>query len=419
MQRITTESRLIIRFLLFYFMRGSWICSIYYSFVLLCFSMFRKNCSTDMEQRKGRTVRQGNENEKVDLYRYVSEGTFDAYLYQMLENKQKFTSQIMTSKSPVRSCEDLDEVALSYAEIKALSAGNPLIKEKMDLDIEVGRLKSLKASHRNSMYQLQDKVRITLPQEIERITNDISLVEKDLAAYSSRPIPTDEKGKPMFSIELNGKTYTDKKEAGTALLEACRKALTENAHGTFSDILKRSKDIGSYQGFKLTIGFDPMNSVYVAYLVGETKHRAVLGSDELGNFTRLDNALNGMEKRLETAKERLANLQYQLAESTAQLNTPFPREAELQEKSARLEELTKILEAAADEQPSRITEIVDPFFIEVNNPEKVKETLDGHGITYEISPEPTPEGSYALKVNAEDSEKVKRLLSPATKNLTL
>lgn len=326
----------------------------------------------------------------------------------------------MTSKSPVRSCEDLDEVALSYAEIKALSAGNPLIKEKMDLDIEVGRLKSLKASHRNSMYQLQDKVRITLPREIERMENDIAAVEKDIAAYKARPIPTDDKGKPAFpSIEINGKVYTDKKEAGAALLDACKKALMGNAHGTFSEILKCSKEIGSYQGFKLKVGYDPMSNVYIATLIGAAQHRVQLGSDEIGNFTRLDNALNGMEQRLEKTNARLDNYKTQLAESTAQLNTPFPREAELQEKSARLEEVTKILESAADEKPSRINEIVDPFYIEVGNPEKVKEILDEHGITYDISPEQNDDGNYALKVNGEDVEKVKRLLFPATKNLTL
>ena len=367
---------------------------------------------SDMEQRRGRMVRQGNENKKVDLYRYVTEGTFDSYLYQMLENKQKFISQIMSSKLPVRSCEDLDEVSLSYAEIKALAAGNPLIKEKMDLDIEVGKLKSLKASHQNSMYQLQDKVRVELPREIERMEKDIVEVEKDMAAYKARPIPTDDKGKPAFpSIEIHGKTYTDKKEAGAALLDACRKAVIGNT--------QHSQEIGSYQGFKLRVGFDPMNSVYIATLVGAAQHRVQLGSDEIGNFTRLDNVLNGMEQRLEKTNARLENFKTQLTESTAQLNTPFPREAELQEKSARLAELTKILESAADEQPSRINEIVDPFYIEVGNPEKVKEILDKHGITYEISPEPNGDGNYALKVNGEDVEKVKRLLSPATKNMTL
>ena len=375
---------------------------------------------SDMEQRRGRMVRQGNENKKVDLYRYVTEGTFDSYLYQMLENKQKFISQIMSSKLPVRSCEDLDEVSLSYAEIKALAAGNPLIKEKMDLDIEVGKLKSLKASHQNSMYQLQDKVRVELPREIERMENDIAAVEKDIAAYKARPIPTDENGKPAFpSIEINGKVYTDKKEAGAALLDACKKALMGNAHGTFSEILKCSKEIGSYQGFKLKVGYDPMSNVYIATLIGAAQHRVQLGSDEIGNFTRLDNALNGMEQRLEKTNARLDNFKTQLAESTAQLNAPFPREAELQEKSARLEEVTKILESAANEQPSRINEIIDPYFIEVGDCEKTKETLDKHGITYEISPEPNDDGNYALKVNGEDVEKVNRLLSPATKNLTL
>ncbi|MCR5109313.1 MAG: DEAD/DEAH box helicase family protein [Ruminococcus sp.] len=181
---------------------------------------------SDMEQRRGRMVRQGNGNSKVDLYRYVTEGTFDAYLYQMLENKQKFISQIMTSKSPVRSCQDLDEVSLSYAEIKALSAGNPLIKEKMDLDIEVGKLKMLKASHMNSLYDLQDKVYKELPTKIKSYTELKADIEADIKEFSSRPVKLDDKGKPVFpSIELFGKVYTDKEEAGKALIDSCKAAV--------------------------------------------------------------------------------------------------------------------------------------------------------------------------------------------------
>lgn len=363
---------------------------------------------SDMEQRRGRMVRQGNENKKVDLYRYVTEGTFDAYLYQMLENKQKFISQIMTSKSPVRSCQDLDDVSLSYAEIKALSAGNPLIKEKMDLDIEVGKLKMLKANHQNSLYQLQDKVRTELPMKIKEREEFIKNVEKDIAAYRSRPIPTNEKGKPVFpSIELNGKVYTDKEEAGKALIETCRKAVIGNVGHRI--------EIGSYQGFKLTVGFDPLNGMYTATLQGAAAHRTELGSSESGNFTRLDNALNGMENQLETAKQHLDDLRVQLKESAAQLNVPFPHEAELQEKSKRLDELTKILESAAEEKSSEISEVVDPYFIEVNSPE-IKETLEKHGITHDLGEN---EGHFILKINRSDRDKVENLLSPVKKNITL
>ena len=360
---------------------------------------------SDMEQRRGRMVRQGNENEKVDLYRYVTEGTFDAYLYQMLENKQKFISQIMTSKSPVRSCQDLDEVSLSYAEIKALSAGNPLIKEKMDLDIEVSKLKMLKASHMNALYDLQDKVMTDLPAKIKFSELLISNIEKDIKAYSERPIVLDDKGKPAFpSIELFGKVYTDKDEAGKALIEACRQAARAD--------ITRNVEVGSYQGFKLNIGYEPMNKVYVATLSGSATYKTELGGSESGNFTRLDNALNGMEDKLTAAKQQLERLQNQLEEAMAQLDTPFPHEQELQEKSQRLDELTKQLESAADDKPtSELAEIVDPYFIEVSS-EEAADKLKSSGITFELK---ESEGHYIVKINRSDKDKVHDLLEQQKK----
>ena len=360
---------------------------------------------SDMEQRRGRMVRQGNENEKVDLYRYVTEGTFDAYLYQMLENKQKFISQIMTSKSPVRSCQDLDEVSLSYAEIKALSAGNPLIKEKMDLDIEVSKLKMLKASHMNALYDLQDKVMTDLPAKIKFSELLISNIEKDIKAYSERPIVLDDKGKPAFpSIELFGKVYTDKDEAGKALIEACKQAARAD--------ITRNVEVGSYQGFKLNIGYEPMNRVYVATLSGSATYKTELGGSESGNFTRLDNALNSMEDKLTAAKQQLERLNNQLEEAKAQLDTPFPHEQELQEKSQRLDELTKQLESAADDKPtSELAEIVDPYFIEVSS-EEAAEKLKNSGITFEMK---ESEGHYIVKINRSDKDKVHDLLEQQKK----
>ena len=360
---------------------------------------------SDMEQRRGRMVRQGNENEKVDLYRYVTEGTFDAYLYQMLENKQKFISQIMTSKSPVRSCQDLDEVSLSYAEIKALSAGNPLIKEKMDLDIEVGKLKMLKASHMNSLYDLQDKVYKELPMKIKTYKELKTNIEADIQDFKARPVTLDDKGKPVFSsIELYGKVYTDKEVAGKALIEACKKAVKTNFSGY--------TEVGSYQGFKLNIGFEPMNRIYVAQLKGHSDYRAELGASESGNFTRLDNLLNGMEDKLKSVEMQLERLTNELNEAQTQLDVPFPHEEELQEKSKRLDELTKQLENAADEKPkSELAEVVDPYFIEVSS-EEAAEKLKSSGITHELR---ESEGHYIVKVNRSDKDKVHDLLEQQKK----
>lgn len=355
---------------------------------------------SDMEQRRGRMVRQGNENSKVDLYRYVTEGTFDAYLYQMLENKQKFISQIMTSKSPVRSCQDLDEVSLSYAEIKALSAGNPLIKEKMDLDIEVGKLKMLKASHMNSLYDLQDKVYKELPTKIKSYTELKADIEADIKEFSSRPVKLDDKGKPVFpSIELFGKVYTDKEEAGKALIDSCKAAVKQNFSGY--------TEIGKYQGFQVNIGYEPMNRIYVAQLKGHSEYKVELGASESGNFTRLDNLLHGMDDKLKNVGLQLERLKNELSEAQTQIDAPFPHEEELAAKSKRLDELTKQLESAADEKPaSELAEIVDPYYIQVDSDaacDKLKES----GITFEKQEK---DGVIAVKINRCDTDKVHQII---------
>lgn len=364
---------------------------------------------SDMEQRRGRMVRQGNENSHVDLYRYVTEGTFDAYLYQILENKQKFISQIMTSNSPVRSCEDLDEVTLSYAEVKALSAGNPLIKEKMDLDIEVSKLKTLKSAHENNIYTLQREVSSNLPAKIQFLKNEIEYNQADIEKRNASPITYDKDGKSIFpSIEIKGKMYTDKEEAGKALIEAMTKAVEVS--------LSKPQDIGNYRGFKLSVGYDMLNKSYKAILCGETKHMTEIGKSETGNFTRLDNVLGSMEKKISSAQQNLNALSVQLEEAKKQLNVPFPREEELREKSERLAELTKLLEISADDKPKTTTvnEITDPYFLGECTSDVVK-TLKDNNITLETA---DVEGKTLVKIDRKDKDKVHELLSVKPK-LTL
>ena len=298
----------------------------------------------DMEQRRGRMVRQGNENKKVHLYRYVTEGTFDAYLYQTLENKQKFISQIMTSKSPVRSCQDVDNVSLSFAEIKALSVGNPMIKEKMDLEVSVAKLKRLKAGHQNTQYQLEDKVLKILPKQIAQLKEKIDGIKKDIQIYSEIPVEEDK----FSSITIKGQNYSDKETAGKALLEAVRNTALNGS----SDYT----EIGQYQGFKLTAVFDVVYKKFVGELKGNTSHKIEFGSSESGNITRLDNVLNSMGGELKKAENTLADLQKQLDDAKNQLNIPFPHEKELHEKSARLEKLTKILENDAEKDIVKINQ---------------------------------------------------------------
>ena len=284
---------------------------------------------SDMTQRNGRIIRQGNMNKEVKVFNYVTEGTFDSYLFQTLENKQRFISQIMTSKSPVRSCEDVDEQALSYAEIKALCAGNPLIKEKMDLDVQVAKLKVLKADHQSQKFRLQDKLLTKFPADIQETNAYIAGVKADAQLAAAHP-----QGKEEFcGMTIKGVTYDEKKTAGERLVLACSEL--PNAE---------EKVIGSYRGFELSLRFDTYRSEYQALLKGQRKYTVPLGTDPLGNIIRLDNSLNSFPERINSAENELATLHQQQAAAQIEVEKPFPQEEELAEKSARLAELNAQLD---------------------------------------------------------------------------
>ena len=282
----------------------------------------------DLAQRKGRIERQGNQNPLVHVYRYVTEGTFDAYLWQTVENKQKFISQIMTSKSPVRSCDDVDETALSFAEIKALCAGDPRIKERMDLDVEVSKLKLMKADHQSKQYRLEDQLLKYFPEEIEKHKGFIQGFEADLETLAAHPHPED----GFAGMEVRGDALTDKENAGAALLDACKE-------------IKNSEpvQIGSYRGFAMSVFFDAWRQEYTLLLKGKMTHRASLGTDPRGNLTRIDNALTQMPQRLEATKAQLDDLYQQQAAAKVEVGKPFPYEDDLRVKSARLVELDTLL----------------------------------------------------------------------------
>ncbi len=282
----------------------------------------------DLAQRKGRIERQGNQNPLVHVYRYVTEGTFDAYLWQTVENKQKFISKIMTSKSPVRSCDDVDETALSFAEIKALCAGDPRIKERMDLDVEVSKLKLMKADHQSKQYRLEDQLLKYFPEEIEKHKGFIQGFEADLETLAAHPHPED----GFAGMEIRGDTLTDKENAGAALLDACKE-------------VKGSEpvQIGSYRGFTMSVEFSAWKQEYTLLLKGQMTHRATLGIDPRGNLTRIDNALAQMSQRLDATKAQLDNLYQQQTAAKEEVGKPFPYEDDLRVKSARLVELDTLL----------------------------------------------------------------------------
>ena len=279
----------------------------------------------DLQQREGRIIRQGNQNPEVDIYTYVTENTFDSYLYQMVENKQKFIGQIMTSKSPVRSAEDIDETALSYAEIKALCTGNPLIKERMDLDIDVQRLRLLKANYMSQKYALEDKITKYLPQEIRQHEQSIVGYEADMAHLAENTHPNADGFSPMV---VEGKGYTTKKAAGSAILEACQAMTSPDP-----------VPLGAYRGFGMVVRFDSFSREYRVTLSNKMSYTVSLGTDLYGNITRLDNALAGIETKRDAAREELENAKQQLATAQEQVERPFPQEEELSRKSARLDEL--------------------------------------------------------------------------------
>ena len=293
---------------------------------------------SDMTQRNGRIIRQGNRNKEVKVFNYVTEGTFDAYLWQTLENKQRFISQIMTSKSPVRSCDDVDEQALSYAEVKALCAGNPLIKEKMDLDVQVAKLKVLKADHQSQKYRLEDKLLTQFPADIQQQRAHISALKTDAETAAAHP-----QDKENFcGMTIKGMVYDDKKAAGERLLLARQEM--PNA-----DMML----LGTYRGFELNIRFDSFKNEHQAVLRAELSYPVSLGDDARGNITRLDNAIDNFADRIADAENALQNLEQQKQAAEVEVAKPFAQEEELAEKSARLAELNALLNIDRDRSSSQ------------------------------------------------------------------
>ena len=281
---------------------------------------------SDIEQREGRILRQGNENKRVDIFRYVTENTFDSYMWQTIENKQKFISQIMTSKSPVRSCEDVDETALSYAEIKALATGNPHIKEKMDLEIEVSRLKLVKANYLSQKYALEDSLLKHYPKEIRLTQERIKGYQADIALYQRH------KTEEFPGMVLCGISYAEKKDAGAAIIEICKAQTSPEA-----------KEIGSHRGFALLLSFDTMSKVFRMTLRGSLSHTIELGSDIHGNIQRMENILEAFPVRLSACEKVLVTLKEQMENAKSEVEKPFAQEQELSEKTARLAELDALL----------------------------------------------------------------------------
>ena len=284
---------------------------------------------SDLEQREGRIIRQGNHNKKVHIFRYVTESTFDSYMWQLIENKQKFISQIMTSKAPVRSCEDVDEAALSYAEVKALATGNPAVKEKMALDVDVAKLKLLKANHMNNQYRLEDDIARNFPQQIAKLTETIDSYKADIAHYQEHKITDPE----QFSMEISGKVFTEKKEAGAALLAVCKDMKAVDA----------AMDIGNYQGFNMRIQFDSWSKEFILSVKHESVSKVHLGADALGNITRINNLLESYPEKLAEAEQRLETVQEQLTNAKEEVGKPFTKEEELNQKLERLSELNALL----------------------------------------------------------------------------
>ena len=312
---------------------------------------------SDLEQRAGRTVRQGNENPKVHLYRYVTEDTFDAYLYQLVEGKQKFASQIMTSKSPVRSCEDIDETALSYAEIKMLATGNPYIKEKMDLDIQVSKLRLLKSSYLSEKYALEDKIIKYYPKKIAQTKELISGLESDLKRASEHPKPTDDR---FVGIEVQGVFFSERVDAGQKIIEACTKM-------TSPDPIP----LGKYRGFDLELSFEAFEKVYQIRVKGDTSRTISLGTDAAGNISRIDNAIEKIPERLELQRQELESVEKQLATAQKEVKKPFDKEQELTEKTECLSVLNGLLNV-----DKKQNEIVDGEIDEVEPPARKEKELE-------------------------------------------
>ena len=344
---------------------------------------------SDLEQQEGRILRQGNRNKQVKIYRYVTENTFDSYMWQILENKQKFISQIMTSKSPVRACDDVDDTALSYAEIKALATGNPYIKEKMDLDIQVSKLKLLKANHTSQIYSLESDIARRYPREITAAKGQIEALKTDIEA--AKPLLAQDKD--HFAMEISGKVYTERKEAGAAIIEACKALKAAGTEGR----------IGSYGAFELHSRFDNFDKVFRMSIKGAWNYSMEVGKDPLGNILRVTNALAGIERTLPQVERRLENLEQQLAQAKEEAKRPFAQEAELAEKSARLAELNALLNM--DEKGSEDALGVDEDASETEVADKPRQPVNYAGRVTERTADNVRKPSVLAQLHAKQAER--------------
>ena len=348
---------------------------------------------SDLEQRAGRIIRQGNSNPEVEIYRYVTEQTFDAYLYQLVEGKQKFASQIMTSKSPVRSADDIDETALSYAEIKMLATGNPYIKEKMDLDIQVQKLKLLKANYLSEKYNLEDKIIKFYPQKIAALNNTIKALEQDLATAKAHPKPSDDS---FVGIEIDGKYISEKADAGKAILEFCKQMNNPDPIA-----------IGKYRGFDMELQFSSgVVHCYEIALKGATTQKVSLGEDANGNITRIDNAIGRLSEHIENAKVELKNIQTQYETAQIEVQKPFAREEELKAKTKRQIEVEKLISSGAtDEQKQE--DIPDCYYFPATD-EQV-DALTNASVSFEKQTK--SDGSIIIRVGIDDKEKAETIMN--------
>ena len=344
---------------------------------------------SDLEQQEGRILRQGNRNKQVKIYRYVTENTFDSYMWQILENKQKFISQIMTSKSPVRACDDVDDTALSYAEIKALATGNPYIKEKMDLDIQVSKLKLLKANHTSQIYSLESDIARRYPREIAAAKGQIEALQIDMDA--AKPLLAQDKD--HFAMEISSKVYTERKEAGAAIIEACKALKAAGTEGR----------IGSYGAFELHSRFDNFDKVFRLSIKGAWNYSMEVGKDPQGNILRVTNALTGIERALPQVERRLETLEQQLAQAKEEAKRPFAQEAELAEKSARLAELNSLLNM--DEKGSEDALGVDEDAAETEVADRPRQPVNYAGRIAERTADSVRKPSVLAQLHAKQAER--------------
>lgn len=352
---------------------------------------------SDLEQRAGRIIRQGNSNPEVEIYRYVTEQTFDAYLYQLVEGKQKFASQIMTSKSPVRSADDIDETALSYAEIKMLATGNPYIKEKMDLDIQIQKLKLLKANYLSEKYNLEDKIIKFYPQKIASLTNTIKALEQDLSTAKAHPKPVDDS---FVGMEINGEYISEKADAGKAILESCKQMNS-------SDPIK----IGKYRGFDMELQLNLTTHFYEILLKSATTQKVSLGDDPNGNITRIDNAIGRIPDHIENAKAELKNIQTQYETAQIEVQKPFAQEEELKTKTKRQIEVEKLISSGENEPEQNA--ISDYYYFSATD-EQIN-ALNNASIPFEKQTK--ADGSMVIRVATDDKSKAEAIMN--SKNLIL